>query len=83
MNATGFDWYHNQINATFKSGILYEGWGQLNDKVFHAFPADGMAMHYCPWEMQKHVLDSGVFKVVEGEIDDVGVFLINSLELQI
>ena len=70
-NATGFDWYHNQINATFKSGILYEGWGQVNDKVFHAFPADGMAMHYCPWEMQKHVLDSGVFKVVEGEVDDI------------
>ena len=59
-NATGFDWYHNQINATFKSGILYEGWGQVNDKVFHDFPSDGMAMHYCPWEMQKHVLDSGV-----------------------
>ena len=70
-NATGFDWYHNQINATFKSGILYEGWGQVNDKVFHAFPADGMAMHYCPWEMQKHVLDSGVFKVVEGDVDDI------------
>ena len=70
-NATGFDWYHNQINATFKSGILYEGWGKVNDKVFHAFPADGMAMHYCPWEMQKHVLDSGVFKVVEGEVDDI------------
>jgi len=27
-SATGFDWYHNQINATFKSGILYEGWGR-------------------------------------------------------
>ena len=70
-NATGFDWYHNQINATFKSGILYEGWGKVNDKVFHDFPSDGMAMHYCPWEMQKHVLDSGVFKVVEGEINDI------------
>jgi len=68
-NATGFDWYHNQINATFKSGILYEGWGQVNDKVFHAFPADGMAMHYCPWEMQKHVLDSRLFKVTEGDVD--------------
>ena len=70
-NATGFDWYHNQINATFKSGILYEGWGQVNDKVFHDFPSDGMAMHYCPWEMQKHVLDSGVFKVVESGVDDI------------
>ena len=42
--ATGFDWYHNKINATFKSGILYEGWGKVNDKVFHNFPADSMAM---------------------------------------
>ena len=24
--ATGFDWYHNPIHATMKSGILYEGW---------------------------------------------------------
>ena len=27
-------WYHNSIHATFKSGILYEGWGKKNDKVF-------------------------------------------------
>ena len=24
--ALNFDWYHNPIHATFKSGILYEGW---------------------------------------------------------
>jgi len=68
-SATGFDWYHNQINATFKSGILYEGWGKKNDKVFHNFPPDKMAMHYCPWEMQRHVLNSGWFKVTEGDVD--------------
>ena len=28
-DATGFDWYDNQIHATFKSGILYEGWGRI------------------------------------------------------
>ena len=28
-----------------------------------------MAMHYCPWEMQKHVLNSGHFKVTEGDVD--------------
>ena len=38
--ATGFNWYHNKIDASFKSGILYEGWGKLNDKIFHSFPAD-------------------------------------------
>ena len=36
--ALGFNWYDNPINATFKSGILYEGWGQVNEEVFHPFP---------------------------------------------
>ena len=34
--ATKFNWYNNPIHATFKSGILYEGWGKVNDKVFHS-----------------------------------------------
>ena len=67
--ATGFNWYNNPFHATFKSGILYEGWGQYNEKLFHGFPAHSMAMHYCPWEMQKHVLNSGHFKVTEGDVD--------------
>ena len=67
--ATGFDWYHNPIHATFKSGILYEGWGQVNDKVFHPFPPDSMAMHYCPWEMQASIMQSGHFKVVHDDVD--------------
>ena len=67
--STGFTWYNNPIHATFKSGILYENWGQVNDKVFHEFPAHSMAMHYCPWEMQKHILNSGHFKVTEGDVD--------------
>lgn len=69
--ATGFDWYKNDIHATFKSGILYEGWGQKNDKLFHNFPADRMAMHYCPWEMQRSILNSGHFKVTESNVLDV------------
>jgi len=69
--ALGFNWYNNPIHATFKSGILYEGWGKVNDEVFHEFPPDSMAMHYCPWEMQKYVLDSGFFKVVEDNILDI------------
>lgn len=70
---TGFNWYNNKINATFKTGILYEGWGKKNDEIFHPFPADRLAMHYCPWEMQKSILDSGRFKVTEGEIDPKNV----------
>ena len=67
--ASEFNWYNNSIHATMKSGILYEGFGKVNDKVFHDFPANNMAMHYCPWEMQKHVLNSGIFKVIEGDVD--------------
>ena len=67
--ATDFNWYDNPIHATFKSGILYEGWGKVNDKVYHSFPANTMAMHYCPWEMQNLVLNSGHFKVIEDEVD--------------
>tara|TARA_Y100001963_G_scaffold140732_1_gene208125 strand:+ start:7 stop:1134 length:1128 start_codon:yes stop_codon:yes gene_type:complete len=68
-SSIGFNWYDNPIHATMKSGILYEGWGKLNDKVFHDFPADSMAMHYCPWEMQNAVLKSGHFKVIEDKVD--------------
>ena len=66
--ATDFNWHDNPIHATFKSGILYEGWGKVNEKVYHSIPADKMAMHYCPWEMQKFVLNSGHFKVTEGDV---------------
>ena len=68
--ATGFNWYNNPIHATMKSGILYEGFGKYNEEVIHAFPAESMAMHYCPWEMQKQVLNSGHFKVIEDDIPD-------------
>ena len=67
--ATGFTWYNNPIHATFKSGILYEGWGKVKDKHFHEFPPDKMAMHYCPWEMQDLILNSGLFKVIHGDVD--------------
>jgi len=69
-SATGFNWYENKIHASFKSGILYEGWGHKNDKFFHSFPGDHMAMHYCPWEMQKTILESGHFKVIENNVLD-------------
>ena len=71
--ATRFNWYNNPIHATFKSGILYEGWGKVNDKVFHPFPADKMAMHYCPWEMQELILNSGHFTVKYGDVDPQSV----------
>ncbi len=68
--AAGFNWYNNPFHATLKSGILYEGWGKRNDKVFHDFPSDKMAMHFCPCEMQEYLLKSKWFNVVEGNVTD-------------
>ena len=65
----GFNWYNNPIKATMKSGILYEGFGKVNDKVFHAFSPSTMAMHYCPSVIQSYILNSGNFKVTEGDVD--------------
>ena len=36
---------------------------KVNDKHFHPFPADRMAMHYCPAEMQRLILKSQLFTV--------------------
>ena len=63
-----FDWYNNHIHATPKSGILYEGWGKVNHKWFHPFPAHNMAMHFCPSEMQHYILNSGYFKVSQSKV---------------
>ena len=68
-DATGFTWHNNLLHATPKSGILYEGWGKASSEIFHPFPPDRMAMHYCPWEMQKRILNSGWFKVIEDDVD--------------
>ncbi len=69
FSALGFDWFNNKVHATPKTGVAYEGWGHVNDIVFHPFPADRLAMHFCPSEMQRAILDSGWFKVIEDNVD--------------
>ena len=69
-DSLGFNWYNNHFHATPKSGIMYEGWGKVNEKWFHPFPADFMAMHYCPSDLQNVILKSGHFKVTEGDVSD-------------
>ena len=69
--ATGFNWYNNPIHATFKSGILYEGFGKVNEKWFHPFPAHSMAMHYSPYELQQYILKSELFTTVESDVLDI------------
>ena len=69
--ALGFDWFNNKIHATPKSGVVYEGWGKSNDVVSHPFPPNKMAMHYCPCEMQRSILESGRFRVIESDIENI------------
>ena len=69
--ALGFDWHNNKLDATFKSGILYENWGKTNKQFFHGFPADRMAMHFSPKKLQECILESKLFDVVEDNIDSL------------
>jgi hypothetical protein len=66
----GVDWYDNPIDATTKLGILYEGWGKNNDKIFHPFPLHSTALHFSPNKLQDTVLKSGYFNVIEREVID-------------
>ena len=66
------NWYapENPIGATFKSGILYEGWGKSKDEFFHPFPMTNMSIHYVPQKLSNAVLESGLFKVKQQTIND-------------
>ncbi len=65
------DWYvdNNIIKATPKTGILYENWGNV-DKLFHPFSLSNISFHYVPQLLTKHVLECGLFEVVEKNIVD-------------
>ena len=64
------NWYNNQIGATFKSGILYEGWGKKNDKIFHPFLWSDMGVHFVPKKLSECVINSKFFRVHEKVIDN-------------
>ena len=66
----GVDWYSNEIDATFKSGILYEGWGKKKDKFFHPFPMDYMAVHYSPDKLRECMIAKKVCKFIEQHVED-------------
>ena len=69
--ALGFNWHNNKLDATFKSGILYENWGKKNKEIFHPFPADRMGMHYSPKKLQECILESGLFDVVKDNVNSL------------
>lgn len=69
-NSLGIDWVNNPIDATIKTGFMYEGWGRKTDKIFHGFTLDTLAMHYVPQKLSNVVLESGLFNVTEKKIED-------------
>jgi tryptophan halogenase len=66
----GCNWYDNPLEATIKTGILYEGWGKKQDKIFHPFALHEVAAHFVPQKLSKTVLESGLFNIIEKTIDN-------------
>ena len=69
--ACGPDWYHNEIRATPKLGILYENFSKKNKKIYHPFPFKSIAMQIDPKYLQKYILNSELFTVKEGNVTDL------------
>jgi tryptophan halogenase len=63
--ALGTDYYTNSkdLNYTIKTGQLYEGWGKMNDKIFHPFALGSYALHYDTQTFQNHILKHAEFNV--------------------
>ena len=69
--ACGTDWYHNEIRATPKLGILYENFSKKNPNIFHPFWLPSTAIQADPKYLQKYILNSGWFDVKEGNVTDL------------
>jgi len=70
-NILGLNFYdRNLIDATIKTGILYEGWGKKQYEIFHPFAMHQIGAHFTPNKLSKVVLESGLVDVVEKTIKD-------------
>ena len=69
--ACGTDWYHNEIQATPKLGILYENFSKENPNIYHPFPFNSVGMQMDPKYLQRYILNSGLFTVKEGNVSDL------------
>lgn len=63
--ALGTDYFTNSIDLdyTMKTGIMYEGWGKKQEKIFHPFELGKYALHYDTQKFQSHILKHADFKV--------------------
>ena len=56
-NILGINWYDkNSLDATVKTGILYEGWGKKQYEIFHPFAMNSIGAHFVPDKLSKAVL---------------------------
>jgi hypothetical protein len=69
--ACDINWYHNEVRATPKLGIMYENWSKRTPNLFHEFPFHESAMQADPKYLQKYILNSGLFAVKEGNVTDL------------
>ena len=69
--ACGTDWYHNEIRATPKLGILYENFSKENTNIYHPFPFNLIAIQADPKYLQEYILNSGLFSVKEGNVTNL------------
>lgn len=56
-----------QIDGTFKSGIVKQGWGKTGDEFFHAFPPPNVSYHFNAIKLQEFIYNKlqGKVKIVE------------------
>ena len=65
-----WNWYDNPIQAVIKTGTTYEGWGKKKDIFFHSFPMESVGMHFIPNLLSDHLLNCGLYKIIEKTIVD-------------
>ena len=71
FEALDMNWYdRNLIQATPKTGIVYENWGKTNHDFIHDFSGGEVVIHYVPKLLQEQTLQSGFFNVIEKKITD-------------
>lgn len=71
MVNVGTTWVDNRINATAKTGALYEGWGKNHDTLYHPFAGTVIAFHYQPNLVSKAVLECDQFNAIEKAVDNL------------
>jgi len=69
-NILGVDWHNNSIDATIKTGILYEGWGKKQYEIFHPFAMHSIGAHINPSKLSTLLLESGLVNVVDKDVID-------------